>query len=243
MRWVAAAVLLAVTACGAPAQDGGGAPSGTVTVLAAASLADVVDELAADVERAHPGLTVVTSTGGSSALAAQVLAGAPADVLATASAEAMSRIDGADPQVFARNRVELVVPAGNPAGVRELADLGRPELAVALCAEAVPCGAAAAATLAAAGVTAAPDTLERDVRAVLTRVRLGEVDAGLVYRTDVLAAAGDVEGIAVPDGATTDYPITVLPQALNPLGARAFVDQVLSAEGRRVLDRAGFDAP
>ena len=116
---------------------------------------------------------------------------------------------------------------------------------IALCAPQVPCGAAAAQALAAAGVTARPDTLEQDVKAALSKVRLGEVDAALVYRTDVLSAGDDVRGIGVPEAAAVvnDYPIAALVGSRNGDGAAAFVDRVLSAEGQRVLADAGFVRP
>ena len=224
--------------------------SGTVTVLAAASLTEAFTALGARFEAEHPGSSVQFSFAASSELAAQVVDGAPADVFAAASPETMRLAVDAGavrgtPQVFARNRLEIAVPAGNPAGVTGLADLGRPELKVALCAPEVPCGAAAAAVFAAAGVTPAPDTLEADVKATLTKVTLGEVDAALVYRTDVRAAGRDVRGIDVPEAgrAVNDYPLAVLSDAPNPLAARAFADLVRSTAGGSVLADAGFDVP
>ena len=229
---------------------GGDAVSGQVTVLAAASLTDTFGALAGTFSAENPGAEAVLSFGGSSGLAQQVVAGAPADVFAAASAATMATAVDAgavagDPVPFARNRLELVVPAGNPGGVRGLADLADPDRTVALCAPQVPCGAATEKLLAAAGVTAAPDTLEQDVRAVLSKVTLGEVDAGLVYRTDVRAAGERVEGIEVPEAgeAVTDYLIAPLTDAPNPGSARAFVDLVLSEQGREVLADAGFDLP
>lgn len=146
-----------------------------------------------------------------------------------------------EPAVFVENTLQIVVPAGNPAGVSGLADFGKQELNIALCAEQVPCGAASQKALQAAGVTPAPDTLEEDVKAVLTKVSLGEVDAGLVYRTDVLAAT-DVEGIDFPEAAqaVNEYPIAVLAGAPDAQGAQAFIDYVLSKRGKAVLDRFGF---
>lgn len=244
-----AAVCLVVSACG---QSGVSAPDErTVTVLAAASLTDVFGSLARRYERAHPGTQVRVSFGGSSALAQQVIRGADADVLATADASTMRQVTdeglvvGA-PRSFARNAVVLVVPAGNSAGVRGLADLGKPGLRVALCAPEVPCGAAARDALSAAGVQARPDTLEQDVRAVLTKVRLGEVDAGVVYRTDLVAAAGEVDGVALPPSqrAETTYHLAVLDGSDGATATdRGFVRLVTSSAGQRALARAGFDLP
>jgi molybdate transport system substrate-binding protein len=116
---------------------------------------------------------------------------------------------------------------------------------VALCAAQVPCGAAAGKALSAAGVRLTPVTLEQDVKAALAKVKLGEVDAALVYRTDAKAAAADVDGVEFPEsaGATNDYPIIVLKKAKNPAGAQAFVAYVLSDKGKAVLTTAGFQAP
>ncbi|MDQ3406379.1 MAG: extracellular solute-binding protein, partial [Actinomycetota bacterium] len=136
-------------------------------------------------------------------------------------------------------------PTGNPAKVTGLADFAKPESKIALCAEKVPCGAAAAKVFATAGIVPAPDTLEQDVKAALAKVRLGEVDAALVYRTDVKAAGDEVEGIEFPeaDQAINDYPIAALAEAPNKAGAKAFLDFVLSDKGRSVLTEAGFDSP
>ena len=190
---------------------------------------------------------MVLSLGASSTLAQQVVAGAPADVLVTASPATMATVveagaaDG-EPVVVARNRLALAVPPGNPGGVTGLADLARPELAVAVCAEQVPCGAAAAKALAAAGVTPSVDTFEQDVKAVLAKVRLGEVDAGLVYVTDVRAAGADVEGLAVASDAV-DYPAVVLREAPQRQEARRFLDLLRSEQGRAALADAGFELP
>jgi molybdate transport system substrate-binding protein len=193
---------------------------------------------------------VVLSFGSSSALAQQLRQGAPADVFAAADRRTMGMVTGAGlapagPPVFARNRLQIAVPAGNPGRVRGLPDLARAELAVALCAPSVPCGAAARDALRAAGISARPDTYEKDVKAALAKVVLGEVDAALVYRTDVLAAGDKVIGIALPGaaGAVNDYPVTVLDAAANPEAARAFVAHLRSPAGRRTLSEAGFQTP
>lgn len=221
-----------------------------MTVLGAASLTEAFTRLAGELEAADPALTVRLSFAASSALAAQILGGAPADVFAAASPATMEQVVGAglaagEPVVFARNRLQIAVPPGNPAGVAGLADFARPELDIALCAEQVPCGEAAATAFAAAGVQPAPDTLEQDVKATLTKVVLGEVDAALVYRTDVRAAGDDVEGIDFPEAerAVNDYLVVALRDAAHPDGAAAFVASLRSPAGRRILTEAGFDAP
>ena len=147
--------------------------------------------------------------------------------------------------MFARNSLALVVPTGNPAGVQGLADLGDADLKVVICAPEVPCGAAAVKAFAAAGVTAAPDSQEQDVKAVLAKVASGEADAGIVYVTDALAAADTVDEVAIPDAQriTTDYPIVQLTSSPHASDAQAFIALVLSAEGRAVLEKYGFQTP
>lgn len=219
--------------------------SGDLLVLAAASLQTTFTQLGDLMEARHPGLTVTVSFGASSTLAQQALAGAPADVLATADTATMATAAAATdaPVLFARNELEIAVPPGNPAGVTGLADLADPSLTIALCAPEVPCGAAAVRAFHAAGLTPAPDTYGKDVTATLTSVVLGEVDAALVYRTDVMAAGDAVQGIAFPEASATvnDYPIAVLADTRHRAAARAFVDLVLSPEGQKVLAAAGFD--
>ena len=226
--------------------------SGTLTVFAAASLTDVFTDLGERLEADNPDLEVRFTFAGSSALATQITQGAPADVFASANEDQMTVVTDADradgePAVFASNALEIAVPAGNPADVTGLADFAREELALAVCAPEVPCGAAAEDVFAAADVTARPDTLEEDVRAALTKVELGEVDAALVYATDVEAAGDSVEGIAFPEaeaeGAVNDYPVCVLADAPNADAARAFVELVLSDDGQAALADAGFRAP
>lgn len=223
--------------------------TGTLTVFAAASLTETFDALADRFEGQHPSVDVVLNYGGSSALAQQIVSGAPADVFAAASEATMQTVvaEGlaSEGVVFATNTLELVVPAGNPGDVTGLADLARPELAIALCDPVVPCGAAAERLLAAAGVTASPDTLEEDVKAVVTKVLLGEADAGLVYVTDVRAAGAEVEGIAVPDAdaAVNLYPVTALADAPSPLLAQAWIALLTGPDGRAALAEAGFGAP
>ncbi|MBP2471495.1 molybdate transport system substrate-binding protein [Crossiella equi] len=232
--------------CGAAAPAG----AGEVTVFAAASLTESFTKLGKDFEAAHPGLKVKFNFGGSSALAQQINQGAPADVFAAAAPANMKQVTdtGAvtgSPTTFVRNALQIAVPQGNPGRITGLADFAKADLKIALCAEQVPCGAAAKKVFRAAGLTPAPDTLEQDVKAVLTKVSLGEVDAALVYRTDVKSAGDKVEGrdFAESAQAVNDYPIAPLAKAPNAAAAEAFVDHVLSAQGRAVLTEAGFAAP
>lgn len=253
-----AAVLLlaapALAGCGADEDgDGDGAAAETLTVLAAASLTATFEELAARFEKAVPGVDVQLSFGGSSDLVAQVRQGAPADVVATADEENMAKLAAddllaGDAAAFATNVLTIAVPPGNPGGVTGLADLGREELAVVVCAPEVPCGSAAAALAEVAGTALAPDSEEQSVTDVLGKVTSGEADAGLVYVTDVVAAGGDVEEVVVPEAAevVNVYPVAATAEgtgAADPDLAQAFVDLVLSAEGRQVLGDAGFGAP
>jgi len=250
---------LAVVLTGCTATDGaeGEGPgteipdpaTGTITVFAAASLTEVFGALETAFEQQHPSADVVLSFGGSGALATQITEGAPADVFAAASGAPMDTVteagDAADPTVFTTNTLEIAVPPGNPAGITGLADLANPDLTIVLCDPSVPCGAAAETLMHQAGYQPAPDSLEEDVKAVLTKIELGEADAGLVYVTDVVAAGDRVDGIVVPEAAdvVNRYPIAVITGAPNPEGARAWVDFVLSAEGQAALAAAGFVAP
>lgn len=245
---MATGVVVAVTwlaGCGSP---GPGGDERRFTVLAAASLTEPFTVLAKRFEAQHPGVDVVTGFDSSATLAAQVAAGAPADVVATADPRTMRLMarSGAlsgEPVVFARNRPALVVPPDNPAGITELADLDRADYVV--CTPTAPCGALAARILADEGVTRRPRSLEVDVKAVLTKVLLDEVDAGLVYASDVVAAGNRVREIPLPRGAavSTDYPAAVTADSSHPgLGAQ-WVALLRSETGIRVLTRAGFDTP
>ncbi|MBN6041320.1 molybdate ABC transporter substrate-binding protein [Amycolatopsis sp. 195334CR] len=249
-----AAVALTLVACGSETPAGNdnatGAVNGPVTVFAAASLTESFTKLGQEFETANPGTKVTFNFAGSSALAQQINQGAPADVFASAAPANMKQVSdtgatSSEPVTFVRNRLEIAVPKGNPAGITGLVDFANAERKIALCDEKVPCGAAAKKVFEAAGVTAAPDTLEQDVKAALTKVRLGEVDAALVYRTDVKSAGGEVDGIAFPeaDKAINDYPIATLSKAPNATTAGAFLQFVLSERGRAVLREAGFDTP
>lgn len=248
-------VALVLAGCGTgddPASGGAadGRGTGAVTVFAAASLTESFTRIGKEFEAANPGSTVTLNFAGSSALANQINQGAPADVFASAAPANMGTVTEAGnadgtPSVFARNQLVIAVPRSNPKAVAGLADLTRPGVKVALCASQVPCGAAARTALDAAGVALTPVTLEQDVKGALAKVRLGEVDAALVYRTDARAANADVTGVEFPESAraVNDYPIVALRDAPNPAGARAFVAYVRSAPAQTVLAEAGFQAP
>lgn len=244
----ALAVLLAVSM--AAAGCGGGAHGGgdtSLTVFAAASLTEPFTELGKEFEAAHPGVHVQFSFGGSSDLATEVQQGAPADVLATASTTTMQQVrtHAADIHDFATNSLEIAVPSANPAHVHGLRDLARPGVTVAVCQAAVPCGAVAAQVFHNAHLHVTPATEEVDVKSVLTKVSLGEVDAGVVYVSDVHTAPTSVRGIPIPAdvNAVTTYPISVLDGTTHRQLADAFVKLVTGVAGRRALRDAGFAPP
>lgn len=238
-----ATVLAPMAGCSGAAREG----AEPVRVLAAASLADAFEELAARFPTVPGGVAVELHFAASSSLREQILAGAPADVFASANQANMSQLVEAgaavDPVDFVANRLQIAVPPGNAAGVAGLTSFADPELLLGLCAEEVPCGQLARQALSGAGITPSIDTDEPDVASLLTKVREGELDAGIVYRSDVLAAAGAVVGIDIPPEAnvTTTYPITVLAGAPNRAGGDAFTAFVLSEEGRAVLADHGFE--
>jgi molybdate transport system substrate-binding protein len=233
VRVVCVAVLVVLAACG------GDSSSDDITVFAAASLTDAFEEVATAFEDANPGTEVTLSFGPSSGLREQILAGAPADVFASASASTMEPV-ASDAVAFVTNELQLATPAGNEAGITGLADLARDDLLIGLCAEEVPCGRFGREALAKAGVTAAVDTNEADVRSLLTKIEAGELDAGLVYVTDVLAAGSSVEGVDIPDehNVVATYPIASLSDAGDD-----FVAFVLSDEGQAILQSYGFGPP
>lgn len=246
---LAIALLGGTAACAATGFSSSASGGKGLTVFAAASLTETFTELGRTFESDHPGTKVTFNFGSSATLARQIAQGAPADVFAAANAVTMKAVTdaghAANPTIFVRNKLQIAVPAANPAKVDGLEDLADPQVKVALCAPQVPCGDASAKALAAAGVSVKAVTLEQDVKATLTKVSLGEVDAALVYATDVKATAGRVTGIDFPEAgqAVNDYPIVALAQAPSAALARQFVELVLSERGKRVLARAGFQLP
>lgn len=223
------------------------AAGGQVLVSAAASLTDAFAAIEAAFEAVNPTVDVVLNLAGSSALREQILEGAPVDVFASANLSNMDRVVGAgevagEPQVFAHNLLQIAVPAGNPAGVTGLGDFANPDLLIGLCAPGVPCGDFARKALEKAGVAPAVDTNEPDVRALLTKIELGELDAGITYVTDVASTSGAVAGIDIPEdlNVVAEYPIAVLAAAPNPAAAGEFVDFVLSPDGQEILSEYGF---
>lgn len=219
-----------------------------VLVSAAASLAPAFTEIAAAFERMHDSVTVDLNFGGSSTLREQIVNGAPVDVFASASPDAMNEVragvpHAVEPVTFATNTLAIAVPSGNPAritGLRDFADTAR---FIGLCAEVVPCGAYAKALFERAGIVPSVDTHEPDVRSLVTKIALGEIDAGIVYRTDITASNGALEAISIaPEfNIAATYPIAVVNPS-SPM-AVAFVAFVQSTTGRGILHRYGFTTP
>ena len=241
----AAALVLLLPACASDGSAGAQPDDVVLTVFAAASLTEVLPRLAERYEQGTPGTTVELSFAGSQSLVAQVQQGAPADVVVTADEPSMRALAdrlAEPPVVLARNALAIVTEPGDPRRVRTLADLARPDVAVVLGGQEVPVGRAARAALQQAGVVVRPVSEEPDVKAVLGKVRLGEADAGVVYATDLASAQDDVDGFVLP-GAVNAYPGAVLRDTDEPQAARAFLDLVTGAEGRRVLEDAGFLPP
>jgi molybdate transport system substrate-binding protein len=205
-------------------------------------------QLGTQFEAARPGDTVKFSFGASSSLAAEITSGAPADVFASAAPENMETVvkagDAANPRDFAKNTAEVAVPPSNPAKVTSVNDLAKSSVKVALCQPQVPCGVVAAEVFKNTGIAVKPVTLQPDVKSVLTQVELGNVDAGMVYVTDVRAAGSKVTGVPIPasQNASTLYPIATISSSHQSI-AQAFVAYVLSPAGQQVLAAAGFQKP
>lgn len=236
-------VLLLVTACG----GGGETEKKTLVVFAAASLKGTFTELEAGFEADHEGVDVVVSFAGSSDLATQIEGGAPVDVFASADTATMDTLGERviDPQDFASNTLQIVVPPGNPAGITTFDDLAGADVRLVVCAPEVPCGSATQKVAAVAGVELRPASQEPSVTDVLGKVVSGEADAGLVYVTDATAAGDTVEGIAFPEAArvVNTYPLALVDGTEEDELAREFVELVLGEAGQRVLGDAGFGKP
>jgi molybdate transport system substrate-binding protein len=225
--------------CGAPAAT-------NLTVFAAASLQPAFDRIATHL-KTQDNITTTFNYAGTQTLTAQLTQGAPGDVFASADVAHMTTAQNAgliagSPQVFAHNRLEIAVERGNPKGIHTLADLARSGLVVVLADPSVPAGKYAQQALAKAGVTVHPASLEPQVTGVLSKVALGEADAGIVYVSDIVTS-GKVDGIAIPDAQNViaDYPIARLNAAQNKNGADALIKYVLSSQGQAILVGAGFE--
>ena len=219
------------------------ASSDSLQVLAAASLTEAFEEIANEFEN-KTGNKVTLSFAGSSSLAAQIEDGAPADVIALADEETFGRVKQSgrltqhNETIFATNYLTIITPIGNPASIKEISDLEGN--IVALCQEQVPCGRLTKEITTSLLIDIQPATWEPNVRAVRTKVELGEVDAGVVYITDV---TNRVVSIPIKDSeqVKTRYPIAIMDNAKPP--SREFVDFILSPNGQRILNRLGFGEP
>jgi molybdate transport system substrate-binding protein len=246
MRRVAATALLATLA---PALTGcGGSPASTrLTVLAAASLTDVFGEIGRAYRLSHKNMTIRFSFAGSQDLAAQVEQRARADVLVTADDMTMDGVATyvTDRRVIAHNSLTIAVAPGNPYGIRGLADLARRRLRVVLAAPNVPAGRYSRQALRKARVTVRPRSVEIDVRSVLTRVRTGEADAGIVYITDLKSAGRAASSVPIPadQNVTANYPAAVVKDSGHQEAAKAFAAWLGSAEAEATLNEYGFATP
>jgi molybdate transport system substrate-binding protein len=250
MRWtrvlagvVSTMLVATLTGCG----PGTAAPS--ITVFAAASLKPAFTEIAERFETNNPGAVVDFDFGGSSELATKLTRGAGADVFASANTAQMDTVSGAGllagkPVPFAANTLVIVTTPGNPKKVKSFADLARPGLAVVVCQQSVPCGAATHEVEERMAVRIVPVSEEPDVTDVLDKVISGQADAGLVYETDAINAGDKVTTVKFPEaaGAVNTYPIAVLKNAAQPGLAQRFVDMVTGEKGQKILHRAGFQA-
>jgi molybdate transport system substrate-binding protein len=243
---LAAAAVLLAAGCGSNRSSGSSSASDELKVFAAASLTAAFTRLGSDFT-ASGGTRVTFNFAGSQALATQIQQGAPADVFASADTTNMDKVKDlvAPPQSFAGNLLQIVVAKGNPKGIKGLGDLANSDLKVVLAAPDVPAGKYAAQALGKAGVTVKPVSLEDNVKAVVTKVGLGEADAGIVYVTDVTAAGDRVDGVEIPRdrNVPATYPIAVVNASKRQDKAQAFVDLVRSDQGQRVLERYGFLPP
>ena len=221
--------------------------SGSITVSAAASLAEVFTKMGTDFEKKHKGTTVTFNFAASSALASQIQGGAPADVFASADGANMQKVvtseQVTDPVDFTANPLPIVVKKGNPGKVKKLGDL--PNLGViSLCAAAVPCGRYATQMLQQDGITIPQEniTLGQDVKATLAAVYPGDADAAIVYVTDAKAAGSDVTEVAIPASLNVlaVYPIAPIAGSQNAKLADAWIDYVLSSAGQKTLASYGF---
>ena len=250
--WVILVAAAFLTACGSAAATSSVSPSGTslrgtVSVFAAASLTDSFKALGSAFQAAHPGVTVQFNFAGSPTLVTQIEQGAPADLFASADTANMDKLtaDGfttGTAQVFAHNQLEIAVAPGNPKHITGLADLARPGLIYISEAATVPAGKYSLQALAKAGVSVTPKSLETDVKSVVSKIELGEADAGIVYITDVTAAGSKAQGVSIPaaDNVVATYPMVAVKGAKNSAAANAFIAYLRSSTGQSTLESFGF---
>jgi molybdate transport system substrate-binding protein len=241
-----------IAACGSSGGTAATSPSpaslsGSISVFAAASLTASFNALGTSFQTANPGVTVKFNYAGSPTLVTQIEQGAPADVFASADTTNMDKltIDGftvGSSSIFAHNQLEIVVAPGNPKGITGLADLAKPGVIYITEAPMVPAGKYSLQALASAGVKVTPKSLETSVIAVISKIELGEADAGIVYTTDVSSAGSKVSGVQIPaaNNVIATYPIAVVKGTASLVVANAFINYVLSAKGQSTLQSFGF---
>ncbi|MEU5772044.1 molybdate ABC transporter substrate-binding protein [Streptomyces venezuelae] len=246
-----AALLVPLAACGSDDDSDGKKDEGgkdvSLTVLAASSLTDVFATAEKAYEKEHPGTRITVSAAGSQELAAQVKQGAPADLLVTADTKTMDGLKGetGEPTVIAKNRLVIATREGNPEKVKELKDLADSKLKVVLADDTVPVGRYSKQVLDKQGVSVKPVSKEANVRSVLSKVELGEADAGIVYKTDAATAPDKVDAVEIPDAqnAVASYPAATLKGSKNSEAAAAFVKWLSTPEAQKMLRDAGFQKP
>lgn len=240
------ALTMLLSACGSAATPSGG-DQRELNVFAASSLTEAFTQLGEQFAAAHPDVKVTFNFAGSSDLVTQLRQGAPGDVIATADVDTMLKLGPltGQPITFTANKLAIAVEPGNPMHIAGLQDLARKDLKVVLAAREVPAGKYARQILAEAGVDVEPASLEVSVKGVVTKISLGEADAGIVYVTDVDATDGAIESVLIPDrqNVVATYPIATLDNSAQPEDAQAFVDYVLSGAGQSVLAAHGFLPP
>ncbi|MGI8609439.1 MAG: molybdate ABC transporter substrate-binding protein [Candidatus Dormibacteria bacterium] len=253
VRWLPAATLLILSSCGGTSGSAAqGSPSpdpvrGDLSVFAAASLTESFTAAGKAFKKQHPGVNLQFNFAGTPTLVTQLQQGAAADVLASADQANMQRATDASlvlprARIFTRNKLQIVVGPNNPKHITGLSDLAKSDVLFIAEAPTVPAGKYGAQALAAAGVKVSPRSQEADVRSVVSKVGLGEADAGIVYVTDVKAAGSRVSGVEIPDpqNVVATYPVAAVRDARNAAAASEFIDYLLSAEGQMLLTRFGF---
>lgn len=244
------AVLIAVACGSGPDTDSSSTAPERLSVFAASSLRDAFLAVGDAFMAMNPNVSITFNFAASSELVTQIANGAPADVVATSDTSIMSRLTSGgslrnEPVVFTTNRLMIIVGAGNPKNITDVSALSDPDLVVIACAPEVPCGAYARTVLDNAEVSVTFKSLEENVKAVVSKVILGEADAGIVYVTDVLGSGAEAEGVEIPEefNVTAEYPVAITTNAGDPAAAQAFVDFLVSDEGRSVLESFGFVSP
>jgi molybdate transport system substrate-binding protein len=219
----------------------------SLRVAAASSLTDVFNDIGAQFMRDNPDITIAFNFASSSDLALQISQGLPADVFVSADVKNMAKVSDADllhgqPIAFATNSLEIVVEKGNPLNIDSLAQLATPGLLFVTCPIEVPIGGYTAEVLRTAGVTVTPASLEENVKGILTKVALGEADAGIVYRTDILAAGSSVTGVPIADNVNVNplYVVGALRDSRNQDASQRFILFLNSDQGRKILSQFGF---